>query len=55
MSEEPDQNQLVTYPMRMPRWLSQKVSAAANKRAQSAADWLRQAAIEKLNRDEGES
>jgi hypothetical protein len=55
MPEELDQNQLVTYPMRMPRWLSQKVATAANKRAQSTADWLRQAALEKLNRDEGGS
>ena len=54
-----DPNKTVTYPMRWPRWLRDKVAAAAEREAQARAQpanvaaWLRDAAMEKLERDEG--
>ena len=48
MSSDPNAN--VRYPLTWPFWLSEKVSEAASARAMSVATWLREAAIEKLER-----
>jgi hypothetical protein len=44
-------NRLIRYPLSWPAWLAEWSSHAANERTMSVADWLRQAAIEKLQRD----
>ena len=50
MSNDPNRN--IRYPLTWPAWLAEKVAAAANERAMSVATWLREAAIEKLERTE---
>lgn len=47
-----DPDQTVTYALRWPFWLSEKAAEAANGRAMSVAAWLREAAQEKLQRDD---
>jgi hypothetical protein len=49
VSEDP--NRTVRYPLSWPAWLAANVAAAANARAMSVATWLREAALEKLERD----
>ena len=49
MSNDPNQN--IRYPLTWPAWLADKVAQAANARAMSVATWLREAALEKLERD----
>jgi hypothetical protein len=49
MSNDPNRN--VRYPLTWPFWLAEKAAEAANDRAMSVATWLREAAIEKLERD----
>ena len=44
-------DRLVSYPLRWPAWLAEKVAEAASARAMSMATWLREAAQEKLERD----
>jgi hypothetical protein len=51
MTGKANPNRLIRYPLSWPAWLAEWSAAAANDRAQSVADWLRQAAIEKLERD----
>ena len=48
MSHDPNEN--VRYPLTWPFWLSEKVAEAADARAMSVATWMREAAIEKLER-----
>jgi hypothetical protein len=50
MSNDP--NRMTRYPLTWPAWLAEKVAAAANARAMSVATWMREAAIEKLERTE---
>jgi len=40
----------ISYPLRWPAWLAERVAEAANARAMSVATWLREAAQEKLER-----
>ncbi len=49
MSNDPNRSQ--RYPLTWPAWLADKVAEAANDRAMSIATWMREAAIEKLERD----
>jgi len=49
MSNDP--NQMVRYPLSWPAWLADKVAGAATARAMTVATWLREAALEKLERD----
>ena len=44
--------QSVSYPLRWPRHLAERVTAAAKERTISVAAWLREAALEKLERQE---
>ena len=46
-----DQNRVIAYPLRWPAWLSERVAEAANARAMSMATWLREASLEKLERE----
>jgi hypothetical protein len=46
-----DRNKVINYPLRWPAWLSERVAEAANDRAMSTAAWLREASLEKLERD----
>jgi HNH endonuclease len=48
MSSDPDR--LVQYPLRWPAWLYEKVTETANARAMTVATWIREAALEKLER-----
>jgi hypothetical protein len=48
MSNDPDR--IIRYPLSWPAWMAEDVAEAANKRAMSMATWLREAAIEKLER-----
>jgi len=41
---------MVRYPLSWPAWLAEKVATAARARAMTVAAWLREAAIEKLER-----
>lgn len=43
--------QTVSYPLRWPVWLAEEAAEAASARAMSVATWLREAALEKLERD----
>lgn len=45
-----DPNENVRYPLTWPFWLAEKVAEAASARAMSVATWMREAAIEKLER-----
>ena len=51
MGKPADQDRLVAYPLRWPRWLADRAAQAANARAMSTAAWLREAALQKLERD----
>jgi hypothetical protein len=48
----PERN--VRYPLTWPAWLQERVAEAANARAMSMATWMREAALEKLERTEKE-
>lgn len=48
---EPDLNEQVSYPLRWPVWLADQAAKAAKARTMSVAAWLREAAMEKLERD----
>ena len=50
MSNDP--NRLIRYPLSWPAWMYEKVAEAANARAMSVATWMREAALEKLERTE---
>jgi hypothetical protein len=41
---------MVRYPLSWPAWMYEKAAEAANDRAMSVATWLREAALEKLER-----
>ena len=47
---EPDPERTVRYPLSWPAWMYEKVAEAANARAMSVATWMREAALEKLER-----
>lgn len=49
MTSDPDR--ILRYPLNWPAWLAELTAQAANDRAMSTADYLRQAAVEKLERD----
>lgn len=49
MTSNPDR--IIRYPLNWPAWLAELTAQAANDRAQSIADYLRQAAVERLERD----
>jgi hypothetical protein len=51
MSKGADPDRQISYPLRWPAWLAEKAAEAANARAMSVATWLREAALEKLERD----
>jgi hypothetical protein len=51
MARTEDENRQVRYLLSWPAWLYEKAAEAAHERAQSVAAWLRQAAVEKLERD----
>jgi len=46
-----DRDRVIAYPLRWPAWLAERVAEAANARAMSMATWLREASLEKLERD----
>ena len=50
MSSDPNRN--IRYPLTWPAWMYEKVAEAANARAMSVATWMREAALEKLERTE---
>jgi hypothetical protein len=58
MTETPEDDEFIGFPMRWPAQLRDRVFAAENRRAQarsqhpSVTAWLREAAVEKLERDE---
>lgn len=54
-TQEPDPERMVRYPLTWPTWLAEKVAGAARARAMPTAVWLREAAIEKLERTEKSS
>lgn len=45
----------VRYPLTWPAWLAERVAEAARARMMPMAVWLREAAVEKLERTEGQS
>ena len=49
MNDEPQRTS--RFPLTWPAWLAKQVEEAASARAMSMATWLREAAIEKLERD----
>jgi hypothetical protein len=51
MAKKADPNRQLSYPLRWPAWLAEQVAEAANGRAMSMATWLRESALEKLERD----
>jgi hypothetical protein len=51
MSRKADPNRIIRYPLSWPAWMADQVAEAANARAMSMATWLREAALEKLERD----
>ena len=53
-TQEPDPERLVRYALSWPAWLAEKVAEAANARTMPMAVWLREAALEKLERTEKE-
>ena len=53
-AQEPDPGRLVRYPLSWPMWLAEKVTGAAKIRMMPVAVWLREAAVEKLEREEKE-
>lgn len=55
MPREANPDRVISYPLRWPAWLAEKVAEASNARAMSMATWLREAAQEKLERDGGKS
>lgn len=48
MNDDPNRN--VRYPLTWPAWLAEQVAESADARAMSVATWMREAAIEKLER-----
>jgi hypothetical protein len=52
---KPNPERQMSYLLRWPWWLEDKVAEAANARAMSIATWLREAAQEKLERDKKSS
>lgn len=51
MSNDPER--VLRYPLSWPAWMADKVAEAANTRAMSVATWMREAALEKLERSGG--
>jgi hypothetical protein len=49
MSNDPER--MIRYPLSWPAWLAEQAAEAATGRAMSVATWLREAAIEKLERE----
>ena len=47
---QPGYARTVRYPLSWPAWLAKKVAEAADARATTVAAWMREAAIEKLER-----
>jgi len=54
MPRKADPNRQISYPLRWPAWMAERVAEAANARAMSMATWLREASLEKLERENGE-
>ncbi len=50
MSPKANENRLIGYPLRWPAWMAERVAEAATARGMSVATWLREAALEKLER-----
>lgn len=48
-----DPERIVRYPLSWPAWLAEKVRAAATARTLSMAAWMREAILEKLEREDG--
>ena len=51
-TRRPDPERMIRYPLSWPASLAEKVAEAANARAMPIATWLREAALEKLERTE---
>ena len=51
-TRRPDPERMIRYLLSWPASLAEKVAEAANARAMSIATWLREAALEKLERTE---
>lgn len=51
-TRRPDPERMIRYPLSWPASLAEKVAEAASARAMSIATWLREAALEKLERTE---
>lgn len=49
--QEPGSDRPLRYPLTWPAWLAERVTEAANAKMTSVAAWLREAAMEKLDRE----
>lgn len=53
MGRASNPDRLIRYPLSWPAWMYEQVAEAANARAMSVATWMREAALEKLERTKG--
>jgi hypothetical protein len=51
MEQRANPDRIIGYPLRWPASLAERASQAANARYMSVNTWLRQAALEKIERD----